>query len=162
MVLDRDLLTAIGIYIMFSKNVMIVREEAYEGCLAPMVDKSNQKFPYIPDKTVKPEDLFINSYVKKCLKFNNAISSTCRMRRIIDAKYEKSDLNTVMSEKCQYLNAAERYIILTLLRKFKDMSGGTLGTCNATPVDLELKDDVKPVCSQPYTVPRIHEAMSRK
>ena len=34
-----------------------------------------------------------------------------------------------------------------------------LGTCNITPVYLELKDDVKPVCSQPYPVPRVHKVV---
>ena len=34
---------------------------------------------------------------------------------------------------------------------------GILGTWNTTPVDLKLNDDVKPVCSQPYPVQRLHE-----
>ena len=29
-------------------------------------------------------------------------------------------------------------------------------------MDLELKDDVKLVCSRPYPVPRLHESMFRK
>ena len=29
---------------------------------------------------------------------------------------------------------------------------------NTTPVDLELRDNAKPVCLQPYPVPRVHEA----
>ena len=33
----------------------------------------------------------------------------------------------------------------------------TLGTWNTTLLDLELKDDVKPVCSRPYPVPRVHK-----
>ena len=37
-----------------------------------------------------------------------------------------------------------------------------LGTWNTTRVDLELKDDVKTVCSRTYPVPRAHEAMFRK
>ena len=38
----------------------------------------------------------------------------------------------------------------------------TLGTWNATLVYLELRDDVKPVCSQPYPVPTVHKAIFRK
>ena len=34
--------------------------------------------------------------------------------------------------------------------------------CNTTPVDLELKDDTKPMCVWPYTVPMLHKAMFRK
>ena len=33
---------------------------------------------------------------------------------------------------------------------------------NTTPEYVEIKDDAKPVCSQPYPVPRLHEAMFRK
>ena len=37
-----------------------------------------------------------------------------------------------------------------------------LGMWNTAPVDLELKDDSNPVCSQPYLLPRAHEATFRK
>ena len=37
-----------------------------------------------------------------------------------------------------------------------------LGTWNPTLVDLGLKDDVKPVCPQPYSVPKVHKSMFRK
>ena len=40
--------------------------------------------------------------------------------------------------------------------------GETLGTWNAAPVDLELKDDAKPVGLLTYPVQRVHEAMYRK
>ena len=39
------------------------------------------------------------------------------------------------------------------------MFDGTLGTCKTTPVDLELKDDVKHVCSRTYPVLKLHETM---
>ena len=48
------------------------------------------------------------------------------------------------------------------LKKIEDLFNGTLGVWNDVPVDLELKDDAKPVCSRPYSVPRLHEAMFRK
>ena len=38
----------------------------------------------------------------------------------------------------------------------------TLDTWNTTPVHLELKDDAKLVCSRPYPVPKVHEAMFKK
>ena len=81
------------------------------------------------------------------------------MCRILDRKYEKADLNKVMDEQCQHLTSTERYRLLHILRKFKDMFDGTLGTWNTTPVDLGLKDDAKPVCSRHYPVPRVHEEM---
>ena len=60
-----------------------------------------------------------------------------------------------MDEKFQHINAAERYRLLTLLRKCKDIFDGMLGTWNATPVELELKYNTKPVCSRPHPVPRV-------
>ena len=65
-----------------------------------MVDVSSYNFKSITYKTVKPEESFINLYVKKRLESNSAKSSTRRMRRILDAKCKKADLNKVMAEKC--------------------------------------------------------------
>ena len=80
----------------------------------------------------------VNAYVDECLKYDSAISSTRWMCIILDYNYKNSDLNTVMSKQCQHINAAERYILLHISRKIKDMYmfDGTLGTWNTTPVDL--------------------------
>ena len=51
-----------------------------------------------------------------------------------------------MIKKCQHLSTEEREKLQELLRKFEDLFGGTLGTCNTTQVDLELRDDAKTVC----------------
>ena len=40
------------------------------------------------------------------------------MQRILYTKYENVNLNMVMAEKCQHLNAAKCYRLLTHLRKF--------------------------------------------
>ena len=39
-----------------------------------MVDVSNYNFVSITDKTVKPEESFIKSYVDMCLEYESAIS----------------------------------------------------------------------------------------
>ena len=75
------------------------------------------------------------------------MSSTHRMRRIIDTKYKKADLNKVMTEQCQHLTDIEHHRLLHILNKFEDLFDGMLGTCKTTLVDLELKDNAKPVCS---------------
>ena len=49
--------------------------------------------------------------------------------------------------------------MITLLKSFRYLSDVTLGVCNTTPVDLELKGDMKPVCLWPYPVPRVHKLM---
>ena len=84
------------------------------------------------------------------------------MRSILGAKYEKSDLNKVMTEQCQHLKTEGNEQLVIVLKKYEDLFYGTLGTCNTTPVYLELRDDVKPVCSLPYPVTRVHESMFRR
>ena len=41
MILGRDPLTALGLDLKFSENVIIGREGPYEGCYTPMVDVRN-------------------------------------------------------------------------------------------------------------------------
>ena len=84
------------------------------------------------------------------------------MRRILDARYKKVNLNKIMIEQCQHLTTTERHRLLHLLNKFEYLFDGTLGTWKTTPVDLELKDDAKPVCLQPYPLPKAHETMFKK
>ena len=98
-------------------------------------------------------------YVSECFESKSAICATIRMRRILDPKYKKSDLNKVMTKQWQHLNTEEREILLNLLRKYEDLFDGTLGKWNNTPVDLELRSDAKPVCLRLYPVLRLHEDM---
>ena len=74
------------------------------------------------------------------------ISSTYRIRSILDAKYEKADLNQVMDNQCQHLRPNKLERLLYILRNFESMFDGTLCTWKTPLVDLELKDDATPVC----------------
>ena len=56
----------------------------------------------------------------------------------------------------------QRHALLQVLKKFKAQFDGTLGTWNTTLVDLELKNDVKPVCSWLYPVPKVHKTMIKR
>ena len=59
-----------------------------------------------------------------------------------------------MKKQCQHLDPKEC--------KVEDLFDGTLVTWNTKPVDLEIKDDVRPVCSCPYPLPWVNEDMFRK
>ena len=68
------------------------------------------------------------------------------MRKILDAKYEKEDLNEFMTKQCKKdLTSMQRCALLQVLKKLEDLFDGTLGMWKTTPVDLELKDEAKPV-----------------
>ena len=61
MILGRDLLTVLGLYLKFSENVIRGGEGPYKGCSAPMVDVNNYYFNIVTAKTFKPEESFINA-----------------------------------------------------------------------------------------------------
>ena len=69
MILGRDLLTALGLDLKFSGNVICGGEGPYEGCSAPIVDVNSYIFNIAMSKTVKPEESFINTYVNECFEF---------------------------------------------------------------------------------------------
>ena len=58
------------------------------------------------------------------------------MWSILDAKYENENLNTVMAENFQHLNATEYNSLQILLSKFEYLLDGTLGTWKTTLVHL--------------------------
>ena len=104
MILYIDPLTVLRLNLNFSENVIIGSDGPYEGLLAPMVDIRNYNFTYLADKIVKLKKYFINSYHDICLKYESVISSTQRMHRILDHKYEKGNLNKVIAEQCHHTN----------------------------------------------------------
>ena len=124
-----------------------------------MADVRNYEYALLTDKIVNPEESFLNFYVNECFGSENTIKPTQQIRRILDAKYKKEDINKVMTKKYQHLSTKEQEILLVLLLKFEDMFDGTLGMRNTTLVDLELRNDMKSVCLRLYPVPRVHRAM---
>ena len=55
MILGRDLLTALGLDLKFSENVIRGVEGPHKGCSAPMFDVKTYDFNIVTSKTVKPE-----------------------------------------------------------------------------------------------------------
>ena len=76
---------------------------------------------------------------------------------ILDAKYDKADLHKLTENQFQDLTMTQRNELLKLLQKFEELFNGRLGTCKTDPVDYELKEDVEPICSRPYPLPKLHE-----
>ena len=40
---------------------------------------------------------------------------------------------------------------------FKKMFDGALGTWKTDPLEFEIKEDAKPICSRLYLVPKLHK-----
>ena len=90
-------------------------------------------------------------------------SALKRTTHILDAKYEKADLEKIMSDECSHLDDAEKEALLSLLQRYETLFDGTLGDFKTEPVHLELKKgEETPVHSRPYPVPHVHEATLKK
>ena len=61
-----------------------------------------------------------------------------------------------METRCQHLT------LLKLLHIFEELFNVTLGTWKIDPYDLDLKEDVKPICLRPYPIPKVHEENFKK
>ena len=64
-----------------------------------------------------------------------------------------------METQCQYLKITQHNEFLKLLYKFKIFFDETIVTWKTDTVDFELKEDVEPILSRPYPVPKVYEEM---
>jgi hypothetical protein len=81
------------------------------------------------------------------------------MVKILDAKYEKTDLPAIIGENCSHLTANNREKLLSVLLKCDSLFDGTLGDWKQLPVSFELKEGMKPYHGRPYPIQHKHEAM---
>jgi len=82
-------------------------------------------------------------------------------QRILDAKYKKADIKQVVQD-CTHLSKKEKHSLYTLLHKFEPMFDGKLGKWKGKPYEIELKPDVTPYHSHPFSLPKFYEKTLRK
>ena len=88
--------------------------------------------------------------------------ATQRVVQILDAKYEKADLQSVVSTNCTHLSPQDQSKLLELLTEFEELFDGTLGDWNTEPVSFELKEGTKPYHGRPFPVPKSRKATTIK
>ena len=81
--------------------------------------------------------------------------ATQRVVKILDANYEKADLQAVADATGPHLSLHDKNKLLELLKEFEEMFDGTLGDWKTEPVSFELKKSAKPYHGRPYPVPKI-------
>ena len=86
---------------------------------------------------------------------------TKRAARILDAKYEKANLQEIV-DTCTHLDTVEREQLLQTLQKFEHLFDGNLGDWKTSPVHLELKEGARPYHGRAFPVPRIHRETLKK
>jgi hypothetical protein len=86
------------------------------------------------------------------LKLNHSIAmelqssrdATKRVTRILDAKYQKADLQSIVRDDCKHLSANQQKKLLQLLKKYESLFDRTLGDWKTKPVSVQLKEGVSP------------------
>ncbi len=81
---------------------------------------------------------------------------------ILDAKYDKADLPSIVKNNCVHLSTSHCNSLLAMLPKFEELFDCTLGDWKLPPVSFELKEGAKPYHGRPYPIPKIHKATLMK
>jgi hypothetical protein len=83
--------------------------------------------------------------------------ATKRATRILDAKYSKADLQSVLRDDCKHLSANQQKKLLQLLKKYESLFDGTLGDWKTKLVSFQLKEGASPYHGLAFPVPMIHK-----
>ena len=62
----------------------------------------------------------MDNYIEGVFKYEIIHSSTKRLRNILDAKYEKIDMNKVMNKQCQHVTGYQHNNILRFPQNSED------------------------------------------
>ncbi len=97
-------------------------------------------------------NLLQGSSTLRTLKLNNSLAkeplstldATKRVTRILDAKYAKADLQSIVKNNCKHLSADHQKKLLQRLVRFESHFDGTLGDWKTKPVSFQLKEGAPP------------------
>ena len=82
-------------------------------------------------------------------------------KTILDAKYEKLDVDTFAKEQ-SHLTCSQQDDLRDLLRKHERLFSGELGLYPHKKMHIELEPNAEPVHARAYSVPRMHEDTFKK
>ncbi len=74
--------------------------------------------------------------------------ATKHVTRILDAKYQKADLQSIVKDKCKHVSADRQKKSLQLLTKYESLFDGTLGDWKTKPVSFQLKEGYHPTMAE--------------
>ena len=75
---------------------------------------------------------------------------------ILDAKYEKLDIDAIVSTHCAHLSPSQQDDLQALLHKHSKLFDSMLGCYPGKQMHIELKEWAQPVYWRPYPVPVVH------
>jgi hypothetical protein len=83
--------------------------------------------------------------------------ATKRVTWILDAKYQKADLQSIIRDNCKHLSADQQNKLLQPLTKYESLFDGTLGDWKTKPVSFQLKERVSPYHGRAFPVLKVHK-----
>ncbi len=115
-------------------------------------------------------NLQLKPSISRVLKLNSSFAqepasthnTTKCIMEILDAKYDRADLPSIVKDNCMHLSTSYHNLLLVLLLKFKEHFNGMLGDWKLPPVSFEFKEGAKPYHGRPYPIPKIHKATLMK
>ena len=88
--------------------------------------------------------------------------ATQRVVEILDANYEKADLQALVDATGPHLGLHDKNKLLDLLKEFEELFDRTQCDWRTEPVSFELKEGAKPYHGRPYPVPKIRKETTLK
>ena len=70
-------------------------------------------------------------------------------------EYDMYDYKAMVN-KCNHLTNDQQGKLLNLFRKYKDLFSGNLESVPIPPMEIKLREKVKPFHSQVYTIPQVY------
>ena len=92
--------------------------------------------------------VFVEMLEPEAIKFSNK-----HVTQILDAKYEKADLEHLVCKDCSHLSNEDQQKLLQLLLEYEGLFDGTLRDFKIDPISLDIKPGKKLVYNPPYLVP---------
>ena len=87
----------------------------------------------------------------------SVISTQKRTMRILDAKYEQSDIPAMVA----HLSPNDQEIFLPILNKYPEIFDGSLGTWKGPKYEIPIPPTTKPIACKSFSIPHIHEKVTR-
>jgi hypothetical protein len=99
------------------------------------------------------------------LKLNHSLAmephstqyATKCVTRILDAKYKKAYLQSIVRDNCKHLSSNQQKKLLQLLKQYESLFDGILGDWKTKPVSFQLREGASPYHGQVFPVPKIYK-----
>ncbi len=146
LIIGKQTLHDIGTVLDFKEKTITIDE-----ILLPMRNINNLQLKPSISRALKHN----SSFAQEPVSTRNA---TKCIVEILDAKYDKADLPSIIKNNCMHMSTSHHNSLLVLLLKFEELFNGMLGDWQLPPVSFELKEGAKRYHVRPYPIPKIRKA----